>query len=311
MLNHVQPGKRVSTYNSSSTVTLPAGTPIVVSAHIRIPVANIPPLSFGECATEEVFALPAKSADTWNDGAQLYWDSTNGWLTSTSGNPLAGSAVGAKLAGSVIQNVKLIDHDEPTGDVLTVPQAAVANAAAATATAPAAQTQDALTLTAMTGAANTSPAAETNLDTLTDSTGGTPARHRRSPLAEPARRRAMGHGQHRDAVHRMRRQHFASLTAELAKQKRLNTVLINDAKTGMTQLNKVKADVAARDTQITALVADCASLRTELNLALAALRAAGVIASWSMFTLAPGRAGWSRSARRQPYWRRDGHGADG
>jgi predicted RecA/RadA family phage recombinase len=247
MLNYVQPGKRVSTYNSSSTVTLPAGTPVVVSAHIRIPVVNVPPLSFGECATEEVFALPAKSADTWNDGAQLYWDATNGWLTSTSGNPLAGSAVGAKLNGSVIQNVKLIDHDEPTGDVLTVPQTAI--------TALAAQTQDALTVTAMTGVANTAPAAETNLDTLTDSTGGTPATTIAALQAggTGAAAGAWDTANHRDAFIAAVANNFSSLTAELALQKALNTVLINDAKSFAVELNKAKADVAAHAATIAAL----------------------------------------------------------
>jgi predicted RecA/RadA family phage recombinase len=260
MLNWIQPGKRVSTYNSSSTVTLPAGTPIVVSAHIRIPVANILPLTFGECATEEVFALPAKSADTWNDGQQLYWDNTNGYLTSTStSNALAGSAVGAKLAGSVIQNVKLIDHDEPAGDVLTVPQAAVA--------APAAQTQDALTVTAMTGTGNTAPAAETNLDTLTDSSGGTPST---TIGAVPAGGTGAAAGgwdtaNHRDAAILAINTNFSSVAAELALQKALNTVLVNDAKTFATELNKAKTDVAAALTTV-------AALRT-------ALIAAGVLAS--------------------------------
>ena len=248
MLNWIQPGKRVSTYNSSSTVTLPAGTPIVVSAHIRIPVANILPLTFGECATEEVFALPAKSADTWNDGAQLYWDATNGWLTSTSGNPLAGSAVGAKLNGSVIQNVKLIDHDEPTGDVLTVPQTAI--------TALAAQTQDALTVTAMTGVANTAPAAETNLDTLTDSTGGTPATTLAAVGAGGTGAAAGGWdtANHRDAAILAINTNFSSLIAELALQKALNTVLVNNSKTFAVELNKAKADVAALEAKVNAML---------------------------------------------------------
>ena len=251
MKNYAQPGKRVSTYNSSSSVTAPAGTPIVVSAHIRIPVVDIAPLSFGEAATEEVFALPAKSSDTWSDGAQLYWDATNGWLTSTSGNPLAGSAVGAKLASSVIQNVKLIDHDEPTGDVLTVPQAAV--------TAPAAQTQDALTVTAMTGVANTAPAAETNLDTLTDSTGGTPATTLAAVGAggTGAAAGAWDTANHRDAAILAINTNFASVAAELALQKALNTVLVNNNKSFAVELNKAHADVAA-------LIVTVGALRTKL-----------------------------------------------
>ena len=61
MQNYVQPGDRLAIYNSSSTATLLAGVPVVVSGHIRIPIANISPLSWGEASAEEVFNLPAKA----------------------------------------------------------------------------------------------------------------------------------------------------------------------------------------------------------------------------------------------------------
>ena len=137
MKNYVQPGDRLAIYNSSATATLLAGVPVVVSGHIRIPIANIFPLSWGEASAEEVFNLPAKASDTWNDGDTLYWDPNNGWLTSngeTAGVVLAGASVpmsvsvagqqtvtAGKAAGVTSANVELIDHNAEA----IIPQAAI------------------------------------------------------------------------------------------------------------------------------------------------------------------------------------------
>ena len=137
MKNYVQPGDRLAIYNSSSTATLLAGVPVVVSGHIRIPIANISPLSWGEASAEEVFNLPAKASDTWNDGDTLYWDPNNGWLTSNgeaAGVVLAGASVpmsvsvagqqtvtAGKAAGVTSANVELIDHNAEA----IIPQAAI------------------------------------------------------------------------------------------------------------------------------------------------------------------------------------------
>ena len=140
MKNYVQPGDRLAIYNSSSTATLLAGVPVVVSGHIRIPIANISPLSWGEASAEEVFNLPAKASDTWNDGDTLYWNPNNGWLTSngeTAGVVLAGASVpmsdsvagqrtvtAGKAAGVTSANVELIDHNAEA----IIPQAAITQA---------------------------------------------------------------------------------------------------------------------------------------------------------------------------------------
>jgi predicted RecA/RadA family phage recombinase len=155
MLNHVQEGKRLEIYNASPTATLLAGVPVVVSGHIRIPIANISPLSWGEASAEEVFNLPAKASDTWNDGDTLYWDPNNGWLTSngeTAGVVLAGASVpmsvsvagqqtvtAGKAAGVTTANVELIDHNAEA----IIPQATITAPAALTSSAPAAQTAEA------------------------------------------------------------------------------------------------------------------------------------------------------------------------
>lgn len=147
MLNYVQRGDRLAIYNPSSTVTMLAGVPVVVSGHIRIPIANIPPLSSGEGSAEDVFNLPAKSADTWNDGDNLFWDATNGCLTVTAaGNAYAGVSaplntggvgppvyVYGKASGVTSANVAVQDHNEIVTLSGVSQQAAPATAAAITA----------------------------------------------------------------------------------------------------------------------------------------------------------------------------------
>ncbi len=151
MQNYVQPGKRVGIYNASSTVTLLAGVPVVVAGggHIRIPIANILPLSWGEASTEEVFNLPAKSSDTFTDGQTLYWDATNVCLTVTAAsNALAGMSVptdiagvptAGKAAGVTNANVAIANHNI---DGTITPQAPPTAAAAVTAVATGIATGD-------------------------------------------------------------------------------------------------------------------------------------------------------------------------
>ena len=248
MNNYVQPGKRVATYNASSTVTAPAGVPIVVGNRIRIPVADILPLSFGEAATQEVFNLPALAGDSWADGATLYWDATNGWLTVESTSYMAGAAVGAKAGGVTTANVNLVEHPVAATTTGLTQQPHIAQLSA--------QTQDALTVTAMTGAANTAPAGETNLDTITDSTGGAAATTLVAIQAGGTGAAAGGWdtANHRDTALGQIANNFASVAAELAKQKALNTVLINDAATFAVELNKAKADVAALLAKVNAML---------------------------------------------------------
>jgi len=110
--------------------------------------------------------------------------------------------------------------------------------------APATATQAALTLTSMTGTANTAPAAETNLAALTDSSGGVAA------ATLPSITAGAEYAQADMAAVKVA---VATIAAELAKQRSLNTVLVNDAKIFATQLNAAKTDLAARDTTINAL----------------------------------------------------------
>lgn len=163
-------------------------------------------------------------------------------------------------------------------------------------------TQAALTLTAMTGTANTSPAAETNTHTLTDNGGGTadqtvavqaapvtltdntglsgshddvlaavttftPSVAWNGSAVYPSAADATAIGtaitvlnqNASDAAQKIielvtlaatAQNNLKEVTTELALQKALNTVLINDAKTFATQLNAVKTDLAALIAQL-------------------------------------------------------------
>lgn len=65
----------------------------------------------GTLSTAGDWELPAKSADTWDDGAALYWDAGNEELTDTaSGNQVAGTAIGAKAALATVARVLLNDR---------------------------------------------------------------------------------------------------------------------------------------------------------------------------------------------------------
>jgi hypothetical protein len=189
-------------------------------------VVNVKLLEGGE-GTFKVTASGAIAAN-----AALYGTANGQVDDSGSGVAQFTSAAATSGSGSIIEAYKRI----PVGTSTFIAGAAVAN--------PAATTQDTLTVTGMTGTANTAPAAETNLDTLTDNSGGSAS----TTLA------AISDTPTKNAV--------ASLAAELAKQKTLNAVLINDAKSFATELNLLKTDHAAALTTINALLVSLRSAGT-------------------------------------------------
>jgi len=105
--NWISDGRILATANDSGA-DVAAGMPIIVSAGIRVCLSDIADEASGLAYDEGVFELPAKSADTWDDGAVIYWDATEAELTDTSsGNTLAGTAVGAKAGSTAYAQVKL------------------------------------------------------------------------------------------------------------------------------------------------------------------------------------------------------------
>ena len=105
--NYVQDGKRLLTTNGLGT-TLASGGAILVGDTLRIAVADIANGATGECDTEGVAEVPATTADTWSDGAAVYWNNSTKKLTSTAGsNKCVGIAVGAKTNGQTTAKIKL------------------------------------------------------------------------------------------------------------------------------------------------------------------------------------------------------------
>jgi len=105
--NFVQEGEKLTTTNGTGS-DVDSGGVIVCGVTIRVAAVDIANAASGAAYTRGVFTLAAKSTDTWSDGDQLYWDSTNAELTTTaSGNTKAGTAVGAKAATVTTSNVLL------------------------------------------------------------------------------------------------------------------------------------------------------------------------------------------------------------
>lgn len=62
----------------------------------------------GQVATRGVYDLTKKSGDTPGEGALVYWDNTNKYVTTTaSGNLLIGCALDAALSGDATVRVRL------------------------------------------------------------------------------------------------------------------------------------------------------------------------------------------------------------
>ena len=142
--------------------------------------------------------------------------------------------------------------------------------------APAAETNvNALTITAMTGTANTAPAAETNVNTIAVNSVGTPSSSTMATVTQAGNSGSADLAPVQD--------NFATLATELATQKALNTVLINNAKTWATELATQKAlntvlinNCKTFATRLGEAKADSDAQVTTVNLILARLEAAGI-----------------------------------
>ncbi|NLX97602.1 MAG: hypothetical protein GXY83_15650 [Rhodopirellula sp.] len=142
-------------------------------------------------------------------------------------------AAGAAVPGCAIA-MQTVDRSGTNGTVLA--QLSPVNPNAVDVAAAVTATQDTLTLTSMTGTANTAPAAETNIDTLT----GTLTGELDNALTNVTFNATWSQEQANEI-----NKNFKEIQAELTTQRALNTVLINNCKTFATQLNAVKADIAA------------------------------------------------------------------
>jgi hypothetical protein len=135
---------------------------------------------------------------------------------------------------------------------------------------------DALTLTSMLGTANTTPVAETNMHAIAVNSVGTPSTTTMETVTQA--------GNTGSADLSPVQNNFATLATELAAQRSLNVVLINDVKLYAEQLVKQKAlntvlinDVKSLATELNAARVDNAAQVTKINAILTALEAQEIV----------------------------------
>jgi len=96
------------TWTNNTSDAVASGDAVVFGAALGVAVVDIAAGASGELDAKEVFTLPAASADSWDMGAQLYWDASAGNLTDTVGaNTLAGMAAADKAALETTASVDL------------------------------------------------------------------------------------------------------------------------------------------------------------------------------------------------------------
>ena len=99
MLTYRHEGIRISYANATGS-TISSGDVVVMNSRfIGIAVADIANGDTGVVEVKRCHNLDAKTADSWSQGAKVYWDDTENELTDTVGtNPYAGTAAEAKTA---------------------------------------------------------------------------------------------------------------------------------------------------------------------------------------------------------------------
>ena len=102
----VQPGK-VLDYANGGTAQA-SGAVVIAGTLVGVCLAAIAANATGSVQIAGVFTLPKLSTDTPAQGALVYWDATNGRITTTSaGNTLAGKAFVASASGETTVAVLL------------------------------------------------------------------------------------------------------------------------------------------------------------------------------------------------------------
>ncbi|MEG1824337.1 MAG: DUF2190 family protein [Cloacibacillus sp.] len=81
MKNYVAPG-----YNIKATLAtaVSSGDGVVIGDLFAVAVNNYAANTEGIFALKGIFALPKKTGDTFSAGCKVYWDTTNGYVTTTS-----------------------------------------------------------------------------------------------------------------------------------------------------------------------------------------------------------------------------------
>lgn len=106
MKNFVQPGALLNVTAPSGGVV--SGEVVLVNKLLGVAAFDAAENAEVTVAVEGVFEVPKKSTDTPGQGALLYWDATNGEMTTTAtGNTKAGYAAEAAGSGATLVKIRL------------------------------------------------------------------------------------------------------------------------------------------------------------------------------------------------------------
>ena len=111
--NYIQPGRTV-------TFTAPyqrnAGEGALIGALFGVALATVANAAKGEFSIEGVWDITKTAAETFTEGALVYWDNTAKSVTSVAtGNTRIGAAAAAAAGGDATARVRLNGMAAPTG----------------------------------------------------------------------------------------------------------------------------------------------------------------------------------------------------
>lgn len=101
MRNYIGHGRTIKAAVAADVVS---GDGVVVGELFGLATTDITSGTYGHILISGQVLLPAKGTDTFTAGVKVYWDATEGYVTTTSsGNKLAGYFVRADGANAVVR----------------------------------------------------------------------------------------------------------------------------------------------------------------------------------------------------------------
>lgn len=100
-MNYISQGKVIKAVVAAD---VSSGSGVVVGDLFGVATANIAADAEGVILISGIVTLPAKSTDTFTAGGKIYWDATEGYVTTTSdSNTFAGYYLEADEANAVVR----------------------------------------------------------------------------------------------------------------------------------------------------------------------------------------------------------------
>lgn len=100
-MNYISQGKVIKAVVAAD---VSSGSGVVVGDLFGVATANIAADAEGVILISGIVAVPAKSTDTFTAGGKIYWDATEGYVTTTSdSNTFAGYYLEADGANAVVR----------------------------------------------------------------------------------------------------------------------------------------------------------------------------------------------------------------